>query len=320
MALPTPPPFNQPIPNNPFYFPLNSTLQGDYSPFIVGSGLFINYSTGVIQATGGGGAGVSSITPGIGIAVTGGGVGDVLLSNTGVIDILAGYGITVASDGFGNYTVSTTGTLGTVTSVTAGPGLSGGTITTAGTISLPNLYATPLTTYPYPVSVSVDNFGRVAAISEGTPPLTYSLFTGKGQLIAGRGSNSAGIVPAAPDGCVLVACTACLEGMTWADPTPGPSVTLTGVAPITVAGTPTNPVIAISPATTSACGAVQLNNTVTCNSVTQALTAAQGCNLQQQINNIALCNGTVTSVTGSYPVAITGNPSVTPNITVCGAG
>jgi len=317
MALPTPPPFNQPIPNNPFYYPLTNYLQGAYGPLVIGSGLSVNYVSSVLSATGGGGGGgVTSIIPGIGISVTGGGVGDVLVSNTGVVNILPGFGITVTDDGFGNYTVATTGAAGTVTSIAAGPGLQGGVITTSGTISLPNLFSSPVNTAAYPASISVDNFGRVTALTPGNTPITTNLFTGKGQLIAARGLNNVGVLAAGLDGYVLTACPSCIEGMIWAPSSPPSSITVSGTAPITVSGAPTNPIVGISPATTSACGAVQLNNTLTCNSTTLALTAAKGCDLQQQINAFALCSGTVTTVTGSFPVSITNNPATTPNVTV----
>lgn len=51
-----------PIPNNPFYYAQSQALSAINGPLIVGTGFTINYSTGVISATGGGGGG-SSATP-----------------------------------------------------------------------------------------------------------------------------------------------------------------------------------------------------------------------------------------------------------------
>lgn len=56
MALPSPPPYNNPIPNNPFYSPETTYLDGPYYPVTVGTGLAVDYPTGVLNNTGGGGA------------------------------------------------------------------------------------------------------------------------------------------------------------------------------------------------------------------------------------------------------------------------
>lgn len=102
-----------PIPNDPFYSAESSSLSSSVGPVIVGSGISINYLTGVISATGGGGGGV--------------------------------------------------------TSVTAGSGLSGGTITSTGVISMPNQ---PIVagTYANPI-VTVDIKGRITGISGATTPI-----------------------------------------------------------------------------------------------------------------------------------------------------
>ena len=71
MALPRPP-LNpeQPIPNNPFFSPQINIIQGSTGPLIVGTGLSIDYTTGIISTTGGGG-GISSVTGLAPITVTG---------------------------------------------------------------------------------------------------------------------------------------------------------------------------------------------------------------------------------------------------------
>jgi hypothetical protein len=56
MALPINFDPSAPIPNNPFFYPESNALSSISGPLVVGSGLTINYVTGVISATGGGGS------------------------------------------------------------------------------------------------------------------------------------------------------------------------------------------------------------------------------------------------------------------------
>ena len=132
MALPTPPPYSNPIPNNPFYSPLAWTVRGPYNPFIVGSGLFVSQE-GTLSSTGGGGGGVSSIIAGSGISVSSA-TGNVTVSNIGVNTIAAGSGISLSGTPQ-NVIINSLAT-GTVTDIFTGTGLQGGPISTSGTISL----------------------------------------------------------------------------------------------------------------------------------------------------------------------------------------
>ena len=73
-------------------------------------------------------------------------------------------------------------TTGTVTSVSAGTGLTGGTITSTGSISLSNVGTAG--TYTSPSSVVVDAQGRITSITSGAaalPTKTVDTFTGSGQ-------------------------------------------------------------------------------------------------------------------------------------------
>jgi hypothetical protein len=70
-----------------------------------------------------------------------------------------------------------------------------------------------------------------------------------------------------------------------------PVTSITGTAPITVT-TGTAPVVSIAAASTTSPGAVQLNDTTTSTSTTEALTANQGRALQEQINTL-LVAGTI---------------------------
>ena len=105
-------PFNfnlsQPIPNGPFYSDPTYYVQGVNGPLIIGSGLSVNFFSGTLSATGGGGS-------------------------------------------------------GTVTSVDTGTGLTGGPITSSGTISLTNTAVTP-DVYVAPI-ITVDQQGRITAAS-----------------------------------------------------------------------------------------------------------------------------------------------------------
>lgn len=135
MALPSP--FNPetPIPNNPFYFPESYYVRGPYGYLIIGSGLQIDYAPGTLNAFGGGGGAVSGVFAGTGISVNSN-VGNVTVTNTGVTNLIAGPGISV-SGATGSVTISSTG-IGTVTQINTGTGLTGGPITSSGTISLNN--------------------------------------------------------------------------------------------------------------------------------------------------------------------------------------
>jgi hypothetical protein len=125
-----------------------------------------------------------------------------------------------------------------------------------------------------------------------------SAITAKGDLIGGTGAATYSALAVGADGTQLVANSACATGLEWI------SSGVTGTAPIQVDNTdPLNPVVSIDAASTSQPGAVQLNDTTSSTSTTEALTANQGYSLQQQINALAVSNnltlaGTIDGSTG----------------------
>ena len=276
-----------PIPNGPFSYPETWYIQSALGPLITGSGLCVDAALGVLYATGGGGGGaVSQLIAGPGIALNPiSGLGNVTICNTGALNVTAGPGISVASAA-GTYTVSSLAT-GTVTSVIAGSGLTGGVITTAGTIAL-----------------------NASCI---IPP---TAFTAKGQLLASTaaGSYSALAIGTTPNGYALTTDSTQATGMRWCATCTGTVTSVSGSAPVVVATGTTTPVISVQTGTTAAPGVVQLVNNTTTNDGTKALTSAQGYALQQQINGLLsggglTLAGTFNATTGQLVTVTTSGTS-----------
>ena len=133
---------------------------------------------------------------------------------------------------------------GTVTSIIAGTGLTGGTITTSGTIAL-----------------------------DSACVIAPTIFTAKGSLISASAASTPVALPVGTDGQYLIADSLCATGLKWSAIT-GAVVGVTGTSPISVDNTdPANPVVEVATATTSVYGVTLLEDTVTCTSSAIAATA-----------------------------------------------
>ncbi len=161
---------------------------------------------------------------------------------------------------------------GTVTSIIAGTGLTGGTITVSGTIALATTAVTA-GTYTY-ACVAIDCFGRITGASCGAAPVCLSTITAKGDLIVGTGAGTISALPVGTNGRVLSANSACGSGVEWVV-NAGVVTCVTGTSPISVDNTnPALPVVSVATASTSALGVTQLVDSISSTSTTCAATPA----------------------------------------------
>ena len=108
----------------------------------------------------------------------------------------------------------------------------------------------------------------------GAAAIPCATITAVGDIVVGGAGPAPTALPVGTDGQVLVANSACAAGLEWVSDTPGDVTSVTGTTPIQVDNLdPQNPVVSIDAASTTQAGAVQLNDTLTSTSTTEAATA-----------------------------------------------
>jgi hypothetical protein len=142
--------------------------------------------------------------------------------------------------------------------------------------------------------------------------------------LAGGNITGSGTISIAPSGVIagsytFPALSVNAQGQITSINSGFPVLVVSANAPLTVTGTPQLPTLGIAQASITQVGATQLNNTTSSTLTNQALTAAAGKNLQDQINTLAqnanglILAGTLDAATGLVVTATT--PGITAGIT-----
>jgi hypothetical protein len=201
---------------------------------------------------------------------------------------------------------------GSVIEVNTGSGLTGGPISTYGTISLEQIEDDQFT-YTNPSSVSVDEFGRVINVESGDAPIT-SINGTNGRITANTSNQSTQIDLQIIDENL---------GNTYAYPSSIAVDDYGRINSITAGSTPTLGTVTQVNAGTGLTGG-PITNTGTISLTNTGVTAAQYQNatvtVDEQGRITAASNNPnpVTSVTGSSNIAVTGGLTPTLNLTTTG--
>ena len=163
------------------------------------------------------------------------------------------------------------------------------------------------------LSVSLD--GVISSTGGGGGGGTVTSITAGTGLFGGN-ITASGTIGIAPTGVVAGAYTfpalsVNAQGQVTSIASGFPVLTVTANAPLSVSGTPQLPVLSVAAASITSVGVTQLNNTTSSTLTNQALTAAAGKSLQDQINAVAqgsgslILAGTLNCATGNVVTSTT---------------
>lgn len=324
---------NNPIPNDPFYYPESWYLCGPYGPLVVGSGLTVNYTSGTITAAGGGGGGVVAVTGTLPIVITGPATNPIVTVNAatqaaaGVIEIATSAEVAIGTDAGRAVTPSTlaanymprsggifTGPVSFNSSVTTNAALNvcGPTqFFNSTTFCCPATFAQPVTFCSTPVLAPGTALGCAACVTYSNAVsgiaatdvqtaidvlaarptgIPCSCLTAFGSILSTNGTTITAL-PIGAAGQVLTVDATCPLGLKWSAATGGGVATTTSLGLVCIGSnisvTPAGE-ISVAASSVTQPGIVQLNNTTTSTSTTEALTAAMGRSLQSQIDALTL--------------------------------